>query len=93
MPLHTDPAAARVLVRPPAPLCFCSRKALQRHGATEEQLLEGARSQEAQLEKAPCLHGTITPDSWSDVDGLVGCLCAAVADEQKKVVWIEQDLR
>ncbi|KYO37333.1 caspase recruitment domain-containing protein 14 isoform A [Alligator mississippiensis] len=69
------------------------RKALQRHGATEEQLLEGARSQEAQLEKAPCLHGTITPDSWSDVDGLVGCLCAAVADEQKKVVWIEQDLR
>uniref|UniRef100_A0A7M4FJB2 Caspase recruitment domain family member 14 n=1 Tax=Crocodylus porosus TaxID=8502 RepID=A0A7M4FJB2_CROPO len=68
------------------------RKALQRHGVTEEQLLEGARSQEAQLEKAPCLHSTITPDSWSDVDGLVGCLCAAVANEQKKVVWIEPDL-
>ncbi|XP_077184330.1 caspase recruitment domain-containing protein 14-like [Paroedura picta] len=66
------------------------RKALQRLGVTEEQLLESARKEEAQLESMPCLHGTITPDAWNDLDGLVNCARAVIADEQKKVVWVEQ---
>ncbi|KAI5934053.1 Caspase recruitment domain-containing protein 14, partial [Manis javanica] len=28
--------------------------------------------------------------NWSDLDSLLGCIRAATADEQKKVVWIEQ---
>ncbi|XP_068769751.1 caspase recruitment domain-containing protein 14 isoform X1 [Struthio camelus] len=67
------------------------KKALQRHGATEEQLLDGARSEEAQLDKLPCLYSTIAPESWSDLDSLLGCVRAAVADEQRKTVWIAQD--
>ncbi|XP_075760231.1 caspase recruitment domain-containing protein 14 isoform X2 [Pelodiscus sinensis] len=68
------------------------KKALQRLGVTEEQLLACSRCEEAQLEKAPCLHGTVAPDAWSDLEGLVGAVRAAVADEQKKIVWIERDL-
>ncbi|XP_034960050.2 caspase recruitment domain-containing protein 14 isoform X2 [Zootoca vivipara] len=66
------------------------RKALQRLGATEEQLLETARKEEAQLETVPCLYGTIAPDGWSDHDTLVSCVRVAIAEEQKKVVWVEQ---
>ncbi|XP_030389748.1 caspase recruitment domain-containing protein 14 isoform X3 [Gopherus evgoodei] len=68
------------------------KKALQRLGATEEQLLDCVRREEAQLEKVPCLYGTVAPDTWSDLDTLVGAVRAAVANEQKKIVWLEQDL-
>ncbi|NXK48257.1 CAR14 protein, partial [Chauna torquata] len=68
------------------------RKALQRLGATEEQLLEGARREEAQLDQLPCLYGTVAPGSWSNLDALAGCVQAAVADEQRKTVWIARDL-
>ncbi|XP_060109018.1 caspase recruitment domain-containing protein 14-like isoform X2 [Heteronotia binoei] len=66
------------------------RKALQRLGVTKEQLLESARKEEAQLERVPCLYGTITPDAWNDLDALVSCVHAVISDEQKKVVWVEQ---
>ncbi|XP_062979265.1 caspase recruitment domain-containing protein 14 isoform X3 [Elgaria multicarinata webbii] len=66
------------------------RKSLQRLGATEEQLLDSARKEEAQLETVSCLYGTITPDAWSDLDALISCVRLAIVDEQKKVVWVEQ---
>ncbi|XP_039356779.1 caspase recruitment domain-containing protein 14 isoform X4 [Mauremys reevesii] len=68
------------------------KKALQRLGATEEQLLDCVRREEAQLEKVPCLYGTVAPDTWSDLDALVSAVRAAVTNEQKKIVWLEQDL-
>ncbi|XP_058026841.1 caspase recruitment domain-containing protein 14 isoform X2 [Ahaetulla prasina] len=66
------------------------KKALQRLGATEDQLLESARKDEAQLETVSCLYRTIAPDAWGDLDALNSCVRVAVADEQKKVVWVEQ---
>ncbi|XP_074870269.1 caspase recruitment domain-containing protein 14 [Carettochelys insculpta] len=68
------------------------KKALQRLGVTEQQLLDCSRMEEAQLEKLPCLHGTVGPNTWSDLETLVRAVRAAVAEEQRKVVWIEQDL-
>ncbi|XP_069339056.1 caspase recruitment domain-containing protein 14 isoform X2 [Eulemur rufifrons] len=65
------------------------RKGLQRLGATEEQLLEAARQEEAELDRAPCLCSSLAPDGWSDLDSLLGCVRLAIADEQKKVVWAE----
>uniref|UniRef100_A0A670Y703 Caspase recruitment domain family member 14 n=1 Tax=Pseudonaja textilis TaxID=8673 RepID=A0A670Y703_PSETE len=66
------------------------KKALQRLGATEDQLLESARKEEAQLETVSCLYRSIAPDAWGDLDALNSCVRVAVADEQKKVVWVEQ---
>ncbi|XP_026523051.1 caspase recruitment domain-containing protein 14 isoform X1 [Notechis scutatus] len=66
------------------------KKALQRLGATEDQLLESTRKEEAQLETVSCLYRSIAPDAWGDLDALNSCVRVAVADEQKKVVWVEQ---
>ncbi|KAM4843418.1 caspase recruitment domain-containing protein 14 [Thomomys bottae] len=66
------------------------KKGLQRLGTSEEQLLEAARQEDAELDKAPCLYSSLAPDSWSDVDSLLGCVRLAIADEQRKVVWTEQ---
>lgn len=73
-------------LRPPSGSC---RKALQRLGASEEQLLEASRQEEGELDRAPCLHSSLAPDAWSDLDTLLGCVRFAIADEQKKVVWTE----
>lgn len=62
-------------------------------GTSEEQLLEAARQEEGHLDQAPCLYSSLAPDSWSDLDGLVSCVRQAIADEQKKVVWTEQNPR
>ncbi|KAM8999000.1 caspase recruitment domain-containing protein 14 isoform 2-T2 [Sarcophilus harrisii] len=66
------------------------KKALQRLGTTEEQILETAKREEAELEKVPCLYTSLVPDCWSDVDSLVNCARLSIADEQKKFVWIER---
>ncbi|XP_047401912.1 caspase recruitment domain-containing protein 14 isoform X3 [Sciurus carolinensis] len=66
------------------------KKGLQRLGTSEEQLLEAARQEEGELDKAPCLYSSLAPDAWSDMDVLLGCVRLAIADEQKKVVWTEQ---
>nr|XP_019591146.1 PREDICTED: caspase recruitment domain-containing protein 14 isoform X3 [Rhinolophus sinicus] len=65
------------------------RKALQRLGTSEEQLLEASRQEEGELDRAPCLHSSLAPDAWSDLDTLLSCVRFAIADEQKKVVWTE----
>uniref|UniRef100_F7G3D4 Caspase recruitment domain family member 14 n=1 Tax=Monodelphis domestica TaxID=13616 RepID=F7G3D4_MONDO len=69
------------------------RKALQRLGTTEEQILEAAKCEEADLERAPCLYASLVPDGWNDADSLANYARLAVTDEQKKFVWIEQGPR
>ncbi|XP_044103208.1 caspase recruitment domain-containing protein 14 isoform X2 [Neovison vison] len=69
------------------------KKALQRLGTSEEQLLEAGRQEEAALDGAPCLYGSLAPDGWSDLETLLGCVRFAIRDEQRKVVWTEQSPR
>ncbi|XP_044941689.1 caspase recruitment domain-containing protein 14 isoform X4 [Mustela putorius furo] len=69
------------------------KKALQRLGTSEEQLLEAGKQEEAALDGAPCLYGSLAPDGWSDLEALLGCVRSAIRDEQRKVVWTEQSPR
>ncbi|KAF0887064.1 CAR14 protein, partial [Crocuta crocuta] len=69
------------------------KKALQRLGTSEEQLLEASRREESELDQVPCLYGSLASDGWSDLETLVGCVRLAIVDEQKKVVWAEQSPR
>ncbi|RXM37436.1 Caspase recruitment domain-containing protein 14 [Acipenser ruthenus] len=69
------------------------RKKLQKQGSSEEHLLECYKAAETLLDKLPCLTRTISSETWSDMESLISCVKAAVAKEQKKIVWIEQDLR
>ncbi|XP_051889178.1 caspase recruitment domain-containing protein 14 isoform X5 [Pristis pectinata] len=65
------------------------KKILQKYGVTEDLLMECSRREETLLDTLPCLYKCI-PDSWSDLDSLVTAVKAAIKDEQKKIVWIEQ---
>uniref|UniRef100_UPI00398F5740 caspase recruitment domain-containing protein 14 n=1 Tax=Pristiophorus japonicus TaxID=55135 RepID=UPI00398F5740 len=65
------------------------KKILQKYGVTEDLLLECSRREETFLDTMPCLYNSI-PDSWSDLDSLINLVKAAIKDEQKKIVWIEQ---
>lgn len=66
------------------------RKALQRLGASEEQLLAASRQEEGELDRAPHPRCSLAPEGWGDLDTLLSCVRFAVSDEQKKVVWTEQ---
>ncbi|XP_067914340.1 caspase recruitment domain-containing protein 14 isoform X1 [Heterodontus francisci] len=65
------------------------KKILQKYGVTEDLLLECSRREEACLDTLPCLYNSIA-DVWSDLDSLVTLVKAAIKEEQKKIVWIEQ---
>ncbi|MGH0128961.1 UNVERIFIED_CONTAM: hypothetical protein FKN15_057804 [Acipenser sinensis] len=69
------------------------RKKLHRHGSSEEHLLECYKAAETFLHKLPCLIRNISSETWNDTDSLISCVKAAVAEEQKNIVWIEQDLQ
>lgn len=89
-PLWAASARLSLSVSPVSGLC---RKALQRLGTSEEQLPEVGRQEEAALDRAPCLYGSLAPDGWSDLETLLGCVRFAIGDEQRKVVWTEQSPR
>ncbi|XP_039595924.1 caspase recruitment domain-containing protein 14 isoform X2 [Polypterus senegalus] len=65
---------------------------LQKHGYSEDQLLESSRTTETLLDKLSCLSSIVTPESWSTTESLANCIESAVSAEQRKIVWIEQDI-
>ncbi|XP_073713157.1 caspase recruitment domain-containing protein 11 [Misgurnus anguillicaudatus] len=59
---------------------------------SEEEFLKMCRSKEKELEPLPCLYATVEPDSWSSVEDLLKIIKDKIFEEQKKIVWVEQDL-
>ncbi|KAL1006084.1 hypothetical protein UPYG_G00067690 [Umbra pygmaea] len=64
---------------------------VQRHGWSEEQLLECSHSEESLLDKLPCLYRSVSPSSWTD-NNMLNTLRSIIWEEQKKIVWVEPDL-
>lgn len=59
---------------------------------SEEEFLKMCRSKEKELEMLPCLYAGVEPDSWGGVEDLVRIIKDKIFEEQKKTVWVEQDL-
>ncbi|KAM9493288.1 caspase recruitment domain-containing protein 11 isoform 2-T2 [Clarias gariepinus] len=59
---------------------------------SEEDFLKMCRAKEKELEALPCLYATVEPDSWSGVEDLLRLIKDKILEEQKKTVWVEQDL-
>ncbi|XP_067238533.1 caspase recruitment domain-containing protein 11 isoform X3 [Chanodichthys erythropterus] len=59
---------------------------------SEEEFLKMCRFKEKELETLPCLYAGVEPDSWSGVEDLVKIIKDKIFEEQKKTVWVEQDL-
>ncbi|XP_044156255.1 caspase recruitment domain-containing protein 14 [Bufo gargarizans] len=65
------------------------RKTRQWWGKCEDLLLECAQREEAELDSLPCLYSTVYADSWSDTDSLLCTVKDAILDEQKRIIWLE----
>ncbi|XP_017272003.1 caspase recruitment domain-containing protein 11 isoform X2 [Kryptolebias marmoratus] len=59
---------------------------------SEEEFVRLCRAKEKELEGIPCLYATLEPESWAGADDLIRVIKDRILDEQKKTVWVEQDL-
>lgn len=59
---------------------------------SEEEFLRVCRSKEKELEAVPCLYASVEPEAWAGADDLLRIIKDRILDEQKKTVWVEQDL-
>uniref|UniRef100_A0A1A8SMH5 Caspase recruitment domain family, member 11 n=1 Tax=Nothobranchius rachovii TaxID=451742 RepID=A0A1A8SMH5_9TELE len=59
---------------------------------SEEELVRLCRSKEKELDGVPCLYATLEPESWAGTDDLIRVIKDRILDEQRKTVWVEQDL-
>ncbi|XP_076865318.1 caspase recruitment domain-containing protein 11 isoform X2 [Brachyhypopomus gauderio] len=59
---------------------------------SEDDFLKMCRAKEKELEALPCLYATVEHDSWSGVEDLLRVIKDKILEEQKKTVWVEQDL-
>ena len=54
--------------------------------------MRACRIREKELEGVACLYSTVEPDAWAGPDDLVRVVKERIQEEQRKVVWVEQDL-
>ncbi|XP_031422220.1 caspase recruitment domain-containing protein 11 isoform X3 [Clupea harengus] len=59
---------------------------------SEEEFLRMCRAKEKELEGLPCLYSTVEPESWSTVEDLLKVIKDKILEEQRKTVWVEQEL-
>ncbi|XP_048870286.1 caspase recruitment domain-containing protein 11-like isoform X4 [Brienomyrus brachyistius] len=58
----------------------------------EDDFLKVCRLKEKDLESLPCLYASVEPESWTGVEDLLKIIKDKILEEQKRTVWIEQDL-
>ncbi|XP_010773645.1 caspase recruitment domain-containing protein 11-like, partial [Notothenia coriiceps] len=59
---------------------------------SEEGFVKSCRAKVKELEGVPCLYGSVEPEAWAGPDDLIRVIKERILEEQKKTVWVEQDL-
>ncbi|KAI3360095.1 hypothetical protein L3Q82_014408 [Scortum barcoo] len=59
---------------------------------SEDEFVRLCRAKEKELEGIPCLYASLEPDAWAGIDDLIRVIKDRILEEQKKMVWVEQDL-
>ncbi|KAG7504433.1 caspase recruitment domain-containing protein 11 [Solea senegalensis] len=59
---------------------------------SEEEFVRSCRAKDKELETIPCLYASLEPEAWTGVDDLIRVVKDRILDEQKRTVWVEQDL-
>lgn len=83
---------------PHSPLqrCFlpvsCPHRKLSLRVESEEEFVKSCRAKEKELEGIPCLYATVEPESWAGTEDLIKVIKDRIAEEQRKTVWVEQEL-
>ncbi|XP_018422292.1 PREDICTED: caspase recruitment domain-containing protein 11 [Nanorana parkeri] len=58
----------------------------------EEEFLRTCRQKEKELEALPCLYATIEADAWNTTDDFIRIIKEKIAEEQRKTIWIDDEL-
>ncbi|XP_053193734.1 caspase recruitment domain-containing protein 11 [Scomber japonicus] len=59
---------------------------------SEDEFVRSCRAKEKELEGIPCLYASLEPEAWAGPDDLIRVIKDRILEEQKKTVWVEQDL-
>ena len=59
---------------------------------SEEDFVRACRSKEKELERVPCLYASVEPETWAGPEDLLRIIKDRILEEQRKIVWVEQDL-
>lgn len=59
---------------------------------SEEEFVKLCRAKSKELEGIPCLYASVEPEAWAGTDDLIRVVKERIQEEQKKTVWVEQDL-
>ncbi|XP_041863384.1 caspase recruitment domain-containing protein 11 [Melanotaenia boesemani] len=59
---------------------------------SEEEFVKLCRAKEKELEAIPCLYATLEPEAWAGTDDLIRVIKDRILEEQKKIIWVEQEL-
>ncbi|KAM7386509.1 hypothetical protein PAMA_009221 [Pampus argenteus] len=59
---------------------------------SEEEFVKLCRAKEKELEGIPCLYASLEPEAWAGTDDLIRVIKDRILEEQKKTIWVEQDL-
>ncbi|XP_031734111.1 caspase recruitment domain-containing protein 11 isoform X1 [Anarrhichthys ocellatus] len=61
-------------------------------GESEDEFMKLCRAKLKELEGIPCLYASVEPEAWAGTDDLIKVVKDRILEEQKKTVWVEQDL-
>lgn len=59
---------------------------------SEDEFVKVCRAKEKELEGIPCLYASVEPETWAGMDDLTRVIKDRIMEEQKKTIWVEQDL-
>ncbi|XP_054463761.1 caspase recruitment domain-containing protein 11 [Anoplopoma fimbria] len=59
---------------------------------SEEEFVKLCRAKLKELEGIPCLYASVEPEAWAGTDDLLRVIKERILEEQKKTIWVEQDL-
>uniref|UniRef100_A0AAQ5ZYS7 Caspase recruitment domain family, member 11 n=1 Tax=Amphiprion ocellaris TaxID=80972 RepID=A0AAQ5ZYS7_AMPOC len=59
---------------------------------SDEEFVKLCRAKEKELEGIPCLYATLEPEAWAGTDDLIKVIKDRILEEQRKTVWVEQEL-
>ncbi|XP_049416618.1 caspase recruitment domain-containing protein 11 isoform X1 [Epinephelus fuscoguttatus] len=59
---------------------------------SEEEFVKLCRAKMKELEGIPCLYANLEPEAWAGTDDLIRVIKERIQEEQKKTIWVEQDL-
>lgn len=67
------------------------RKLAPKSCGSDDEFLKLHRIEQKHLESVPCLSATVEASTWCNIEGLLRVLKDSIVQEQRKIVWIEED--